>query len=175
MKVTLIMAMTFDGKIARHDTHYPDWTGKADKRMFKKLTTESGVVIMGSRTYATIGKPLPHRLNVVMTRHSERFAGDSNLIFTSLSPGEILAQLSSRGYTQASLTGGATINSLFVRDRLIDEMVVTVLPKVFGQGLSMFAEPMDEELELMAHRELEPGILVLRYRFNYLSRSKTKV
>jgi len=165
MKVTLIMAMTVDGKIARHNTHYPDWTGKADKRMFKELTTDSGVVIMGSRTYSTIGKPLPNRLNVVMTRHPERFSSGSNLMFTSFSPKEILSHLSSMGYTKASLTGGATINALFARDRLIDEMVLTVLPSVFGEGVSLFAEPMDAILELVAYRELEPGIMVMHYRF----------
>jgi dihydrofolate reductase len=175
MKVTLIMAMTADGKIARHNSHYPDWTGKEDKRMFKALTTDSGVVIMGSRTYATIGKPLPHRLNVIMTRHPARFSGGTNLIFTSDSPSQILAELASRGYTKASLTGGATISSLFAKDRLIDEMVVTVLHKVFGQGLSLFAEAMDEELELVEYRELEPGVLVLRYKFQYISGSKTTV
>jgi dihydrofolate reductase len=56
MKVTLIMAMTADGKIARHNRHFPNWTGRADKRMFKQLTTQAGVVIMGSGTFATIGK-----------------------------------------------------------------------------------------------------------------------
>lgn len=167
MKVTMIMAMTVDGMIARHRNHFPDWTGKEDKRMFKALTTESGVIIMGSRTYETIGRPLPNRLNVVMTRRPERYEGGENLIFTSDAPATILQKLSTKGYTEASLTGGATISSLFVKDRLIDEMMVTMLPLAFGQGLSLFKEPMDETLELISHRELEPGVLVLHYRFLY--------
>lgn len=167
MKVTLIMAITVDGKIARHQSHFPDWTGKEDKRMFKRLTSESGVIIMGSRTYATIGRALPDRLNVVMTRKPERYEGRDNLIFTSDAPATVLEKLSDRGFTQASLTGGATISSLFAKDRLIDEMVITVLPVAFGEGLSLFKDPMDEPLELISHRELEPGVLVLRYRFLY--------
>lgn len=167
MKVTLIMAMTVDGKIARHHSHFPDWTGKEDKQMFKRLTTESGVIIMGSRTYDTIGKPLPNRLNVVMTRRPDRYEAGDGLIFTSDPPATVLDKLSKKGFAHAYLTGGATISSLFVKERLIDEMVVTVLPLAFGEGLSLFKEPMSEALELICHRELEPGVLVVHYRFLY--------
>jgi hypothetical protein len=106
MKITLIMAMTADGKIARHNTHYPDWTGKADKKMFRQLTTAAGVVIMGSRTYGTIGKPLPQRLNWVMTRSPQRFASSEQLVFSDDSPTVIVDKLVARGYSAAALTGG---------------------------------------------------------------------
>ena len=98
MKLILLMAVTADGKIARHETHFPNWTCKADKALFKKLTQQAGVIVMGSKTYATIGKPLPNRLNVVLTRHPEKFQSQSNLVFTSDTPREIMQQLSSKGY-----------------------------------------------------------------------------
>ncbi|RJQ75033.1 MAG: dihydrofolate reductase [Desulfobacteraceae bacterium] len=167
MKLILVMAMTADGKIARHGDHFPDWTGKADKRMFKKITTEAGVVIMGARTFDTIGKPLPGRLNVVITRSPERYPPYDNLVCTSDPPETILAKLSDQGYQTAILSGGAMINSLFLRARLIDEMMVTVIPIMFGQGLSMFSEPMHMALELLTAREIDPGVLVLHYRFVY--------
>lgn len=165
MKLTLLMAMTADGKIARDQDHFPDWTGKSDKRMFKTMTTEAGVVIMGSRTFKTIGKPLPGRLNVVMTRTPRQWQPADNLIFTADPPPVILENLSARGFHTAILAGGATINALFVQAGLIDEMVVTITPKLFGQGISIFSERMDADLELVESREIEPGILVLHYKF----------
>jgi dihydrofolate reductase len=167
MKLTLLMAMTADGKIALHGSHFPDWTGKADKRMFKKLTTEAGVVIMGARTFDTIGKPLPGRLNVVITRRPERYARYDNLICTADAPEMILARLVELGYQTAFLTGGATINSLFARNHLIDELIVTIIPIIFGQGLSMFSEPMNFALDFLHVREIDPGVLVLHYKFLY--------
>jgi len=167
MKITLIMAMTADGKIARHGAHFPDWTGKADKRMFKQMTISAGVVIMGSRTFDTIGKPLPGRLNVVITRRPERYPSSENLLCTADSPEIILAKLTDRGFTKAILAGGATINSLFLRARLIDDMVVTIIPVLFGQGLSMFSEPMNAGLELIKTCKLAGGVLVLHYTFIY--------
>jgi len=164
MKLILLMAMTLDGKIARSDAHFPDWTGKADKRMFKQMTMGSGVIIMGSRTFSTIGKALPDRLNIVMTRHPERYQSVENLQFTSDPPEIILKKLSEQGYETAVLTGGAAINSLFAQKQLIDEMIITIIPKLFGQGISLFAQSMDQSVELIKSFEIEPGVIVLHYK-----------
>ncbi len=167
MKLTLVMAVTVDGKIARHDDHFPDWTGKADKRMFKRLTEQAGVVIMGSKTFATLGNPLPNRLNVVMTRRPADYRSSDNLIFTDKPPDLLLAALSERGYQAAVLAGGAHINSLFLRHHLIDEMILTVSPVIFGQGLSLFAEEVDVRLELISSNLLDDNLLMLHYRNCY--------
>lgn len=167
MKLTLIMAMTADGKIARHSRHFPDWTGREDKRMFKRLTTEAGVVIMGAGTYESIGKPLSGRLNVVMTRNPGRFQPRENLWITSDAPQHILTALEKRGYSAAALTGGATINTLFVREKLIDDMVVTISPLLFGEGISLFSESVDAALDMQSMREIEPGVVVVHYKLRY--------
>ena len=44
------------------------WHLPEDFKWFKKLTT-GHVVIMGRRTFEAIGKPLPNRINIVLTRH----------------------------------------------------------------------------------------------------------
>ena len=43
------------------------WQIPADLQRFKKLTS-GHVVIMGSKTFASIGKPLPYRTNIIVTR-----------------------------------------------------------------------------------------------------------
>lgn len=42
MHVILMVAITVDGKIARSADHYPDWTGKADKRFYVEVTKKAG-------------------------------------------------------------------------------------------------------------------------------------
>ena len=42
------------------------WTIKTDMVRFRKLTTNN-IVIMGRKTYESIGKPLPNRINIVIT------------------------------------------------------------------------------------------------------------
>jgi len=167
MKLTMMMAMTADGMIARNHAHFPDWTCRSDKLMFKTLTQKAGAVIFGSRTYEIIGKPLAGRLNVVLTRRPERFQPGDNLMLWSESPESLLKDLAAKGYHEVILAGGAIINSLFVKSRLIDELVLTVSPMIFGQGVTLFSEPCNLNLELLDVQNLETHSLVLRYRVLY--------
>jgi dihydrofolate reductase len=167
VKLILIMAMTADGIIGRTHHHFPDWTCSEDKQMFKRVSQEAGVVVMGSRTFDTIGNALPGRLNVVMTRRPEQYESAENLVFWSGPARALLNDLQSKGFERAVLAGGATINSLFVRDALIDELYLTVAPKLFGQGLSLFAESLDLDLELKQISTFQDQTVLLTYRINY--------
>lgn len=159
-----MMAQSVDGIIARHKEHFPDWTCPADKKLFKQVTQKAGVLIMGSRTYAAIGKPLPGRLNIVYTRHPERFAQVDGILLTSMEPPLLLEQLEAQGYKEVIVTGGAEINSLFAGLGLIDEFLITISPIVFGQGLSLFNGPVDLRLSLMSTTMLDQDTLNLHYR-----------
>ncbi len=167
MKLTLMMAMTADGMIARDDAHFPDWTCSTDKQLFKRLTQQAGVVIFGSKTYDTIGRPLPGRLNVIMTRHPERYAPSEGLKFHSDTPERLMAYLINEGYKEAILAGGGVINTLFIKSRLVDELLITISPRLFGQGVSLFAEELDHDLKLIHTEQLEADTLLIRYAVRY--------
>ena len=50
------------------------WDLSPDLKMFKKITTSSphgNTIIMGRKTYESIGKPLPQRLNIVISKNSK--------------------------------------------------------------------------------------------------------
>jgi len=164
MKVTLLMAMTLDGKIGKSADHFPDWTGKTDKKRFVDITKRAGVLIMGSKTFDTIGTPLPDRQNIVLTRNKNRVSRWDNLVFTDSRPGEILDNLEKEGFTEAILAGGAIVNSLFAEENLIDEIVVTISPMIFGYGPSLFIEKIGMELELMEVERMGRNRVHLRYR-----------
>ena len=164
MRVTLMIALTADGKIAKDASHYPDWTGTADKKLFKQITLDAGVIIMGSSTYATIGKPLPNRHNIVLTRRTDRVSSYDNLEYTNDQPIEIIKKLVSEGFSSAILIGGAQINTLFAEAGLIDEMILTFCPKIFGSGLSLFSEPLSMDLELLATKQLDAHVFYTHYR-----------
>ena len=48
MKVILLMALTVDGKIAKDSNHFPDWTGKADKKLFVAVSKKIMEVLLGT-------------------------------------------------------------------------------------------------------------------------------
>lgn len=164
MKVILMMAVTVDGKIGRSSDHFPDWTGREDKRFFAAVSKRAGVVIMGARTFDTFKAPLPGRKNIIMTRDKRRKSQWENLSFTDEGPSQILHGLEQEGYEEVILAGGAQVNSMFAGEQLIDEVLVTIAPKVFGRGLSLFAEEISMDLRLEACERLGDDLVSLRYR-----------
>jgi dihydrofolate reductase len=163
MKVTLLMAITLDGKIGKTPDHFPDWTGPEDKKLFVSITRRAGAVIMGSKTFDTIGTPLSGRKNIVLTRDKQRISQWENLWYTDLSPQAVLETLEKEGYREAVLAGGALVNSLFAEAGLIDDIIVTISPTIFGYGLSLFTPEISMELQLKDVRRLGRDLVCLTY------------
>jgi len=63
-----VAAMSLNRVIGR-DNQIP-WHLPEDFRWFKQLTT-GHAVLMGRKTFASLGKPLPHRTNIVVTRSGD--------------------------------------------------------------------------------------------------------
>jgi dihydrofolate reductase len=160
------MAMTADGKISRNPLEPVDWTGREDKKAFVRITRDAGVVIMGSRTFDTIGRPLPGRKNIVMTRDATRTSDHPDLVFTSRSPSKIIESLEQDGLEEAALIGGSVINTLFLQENLIHEIYVTIVPRLFGRGLSMFNKEFDRKMTLVDLARLDEDAVLLRYAVN---------
>ncbi len=163
MKLTLLMAITLDGKIGKDSDHFPDWTEKADKKLFVEMTKRAGVIIMGSKTYDTIGSPLPGRKNMVLTR-KDRTSDNSDLVFTSDSPSDILQKLETEGYSEAILAGGSKVNTIFAKAGLIDELVITISPLIFGSGLSIFESEISVDLALEKVEPIGDNTICVKYK-----------
>jgi dihydrofolate reductase len=76
MLINLVVATSENGVIGK-DGGMP-WSMQADLKHFKKITTsgESNIVIMGRKTYESIGKPLFGRINCVITRNKNNSEAD---------------------------------------------------------------------------------------------------
>ncbi|MFP4349899.1 MAG: dihydrofolate reductase family protein, partial [Desulfococcaceae bacterium] len=155
---------TLDGKIGKTPDHFPDWTGREDKRLFVELTRKAGAMIMGSKTFDTIGFPLPDRKNVIMTRDKSRVSRWDNLVFTDAQPKTILEDLEKEGLSEVIIAGGALVNSLFAEENLIDEIIVTISPKIFGYGISLFTPEISMELALTDMKRLGEHLVCLTYK-----------
>lgn len=158
--------MTLDGKIAKTSNHFPNWTSKEDKKMFAKVSKEAGVVIMGDKTFFTFPSPLKDRLNVVFTieKNPKPMEG---VKWVKGEPENVLKDLESLGYKSAVLGGGSFINGMFLQHKLIDEIYITVEPKIFGDGLGLFKGDFDVNLKLIETAKINDDSLVLKYKVLY--------
>ncbi len=166
MKTILLMAMTVDGKIAKDAAHVSAWTSKADKKIFVEATKNAGVLIMGRTTYDTIGKPLPGRLNVIMTRTPDITRAIHGVLeFTNHKPQALLEELSTRGFHTVIIAGGSVVNGLFIQAGLVDEVWVTIEPKLFGEGVPLVSGAhVDLDMKLIDMQKLNDDTLHLRYQ-----------
>jgi dihydrofolate reductase len=81
MKIALIVAISENGIIG--DKGKIPWHISNDLKRFKRLTM-GHPIIMGRKTYESIGKPLPGRTNIVLTQSPNFTAPSEVLIFASL-------------------------------------------------------------------------------------------
>lgn len=81
MNVALIAAMTPETHIIGNKGDIP-WHVSSDLKRFKQLTLNS-TIIMGRKTYESIGKPLPKRRNIVLTRNKD-FKAEGCDVFSNL-------------------------------------------------------------------------------------------
>ena len=72
VKISIIVAITPEGVIGKKGSGLL-WYLPEDLRRFKELTT-GHVVVMGRKTYETIGKPLPNRTNIIITKQEHYYA-----------------------------------------------------------------------------------------------------
>lgn len=112
MKISMIVAMAKD-RVIGLDNQMP-WHLPADLQYFKQ-TTLGKPVIMGRKTYDSIGRPLPGRLNIVVSR-------DPNLQIEGVTCVTTVEQAitAAQGVEEVMIIGGATIYEYFlpVADRL---------------------------------------------------------
>ena len=158
-----MMAITLDGKIGKTSDHLSNWTSREDKQQFIEITKKVGVIIMGKNTFDTFKKPLRDRLNVVFTDQEDLLVID-DVMWVSGEIESVLEELESKGYKEAILGGGSYLNTLFLKRGLVDEMIITIEPKIFGTGLSLFKEEFDLNLELLDIKKLNNNTINLHYK-----------
>ncbi len=106
-KIVLVVAAALNGVIGR-DGDLP-WRLPSDLKRFKQVTIGKPVV-MGRRTYQSIGKPLPGRPNIVVTRDTA-FRPDGVIVARSLDEALVYARREAQalGVDQICIIGGGDI------------------------------------------------------------------
>lgn len=174
MKVVLFAAQSLDGWITRHETAGDAFTSEADKKHFHAELRACDACVMGGSTYDLSKdrlrpQSLPGLRRVVWTRRPEARAADTLpgvLEFTSEAPALTAARLRADGRRRCALLGGGQVNAAWLAAGLVDEVSLTVEPRLFGRGTPLAGDaPLDVKLELIEARALAAGgPVLLRYR-----------
>jgi dihydrofolate reductase len=170
MKKILVFVTTLDGKITRwEDPDVRKWTSKEDQHYFEKVWDASHLIVMGSSTFeAGSRKADPSHHLIVMTRTPAKYKDREvvgQLEFTNQSPTQLIAHYEKEDLTQILIVGGAHIATSFLKEKLIDEVWLTIEPKIFGAGSNfVINESLDIDLKLLSFEKInEQGTLITKY------------
>lgn len=136
MSLSMILATDLNGAIGRNNgllTHIPE-----DLKHFKELT-EGKVIVMGRKTAESLpnGRPLPNRVNIVMTRNlpSHDFSTPKEFGFIYCKDFEKILKIAET--EDVFIIGGAEIYKLF--EKYVETIYWTLLEKEF-EGADTFYE-----------------------------------
>lgn len=122
MKTALIVAMDSERGIGKNNDLM--WHLPKDMQFFKD-TTQGQIVVMGRKNYDSIPekyRPLPNRLNVVLTRNNEFNAPDC-LVFHSLE--DCMSYFKDENERTLFIIGGGEIYRMAIESNIVDEMYIT--------------------------------------------------
>jgi dihydrofolate reductase len=133
------------------------WHHSADLKFFKE-TTLNNAIVMGFNTWKSIGKPLPKRLNIVLSRSAEIENQPNVLLLRSKE--EVLA-LAKYLNCDLFLIGGAKTYENFAD--VIDKWIVTEIPENVEDADTFMPGDFLNDFALDESEELENGLPVKIY------------
>ncbi len=153
MKITLIVAAAENNAIGK-DNQMP-WHLPNDFKYFKKTTLEHSVV-MGRKTFESIGKPLPERRNIILTRDQNYTSPDADV---ANNVDDVLTYC--RDEREVFVIGGANVYSQFLP--LAQKVHLTRVHTVID-GDAFFPELPENEWKLISQ---EDHLRDERHAFDY--------
>ena len=123
------------------------WHISEDFKRFKKLTTSS-VVIMGRKTFESIGKPLPNRINILITR-DKNYLAEGVIIYHSL-------EEAVKNNPRAFIIGGGEIYRQGIK--YAEKLYLTIIDKEFPEADAFFPDYSQFKTVLSEEKHEEKGI-----------------
>ena len=145
-KNSVFIATSLDGYIADRNGGL-DWLPSdpdGPDMGYNTFISQVDAMVMGRLTFETVcGFPeWPYKLPVFVLSNSladipEEYSEKSFLVKGEIH--EVLNFIHDKGYHRLYIDGGKTIQS-FLKEDLIDTMIITVVPKLLGSGIPLFSD-----------------------------------
>jgi dihydrofolate reductase len=133
------------------------WHYSSDMKFFRETTTGHAVV-MGRKTWLTLGKPLKNRLNIVLSRDSSLEPRESLLVMNDL---ETVLSFSESLKTDLFVIGGAQIYEAFLPR--IERWIITEVPLTVSGADAFMPEGYLEDFKEVESKSIGEGLVVKTY------------
>ena len=170
----VFIATSLDGFIARKNNEL-DWLPQEkvedEDTGFEKFMDSVDGLVMGSGTFKTVLSfgDWPYTKPVVVLSNSlsqedipSELSGKVRI--SNLAPEEIVKELEKEGWMRTYVDGGLVVQS-FIRAGLIEDIIVTIIPVLIGEGRSLFGSlEKDIQLKLIRSQAFGSGMVQNHYQ-----------
>jgi|SRR5215204_741589 len=133
------------------------WHYSSDMKFFRETTTGHAVV-MGRKTWLTIGKPLKNRLNIVLSRDTNIEPQESLLVFSDV---DSVLSFNDSLTTDMFVIGGAQIYQAFMPQ--IQKWIITEVPVTVKDADAFMPNGYLDGFEVVDSTPLDEGLVVKYY------------
>lgn len=170
-KVILYIATSLDGYIAKpnDDLSFLSIVQKEGEDYgYAGFVDSVDTVILGRKTYDWVMAQVPEfphadKNSFVITRTARSPIGKTSFYTGSLR--ELISTLKAEQGKDIFIDGGAEIVNELLKDHLIDEFIVSVVPILVGHGTRLFNDGRPEQkLALISTKQFDTGLAQLHYR-----------
>lgn len=169
-KLVLYIACSVDGFIAGPDDDLgflDAMHSEGEDYGYGELLSRVDTVLMGRKTYDWVMSQVaefPHAgmQSFIITRSKRPSVGNTH--FYSGSLGDLIAKLKSEPGKDVFVDGGAALVNALLRENLLDEMIISVVPVLLGKGVRLFEDGgLLQNLHFMGSQQFRSGLVQLKY------------
>ncbi len=170
----VFIATSLDGYVARKN-HQLDWLMKqntsGEEHGYNTFIEGVDGLVMGRGSFETLltSDDWPYSKPVIVMSQQLTEADippplSDKVRLTDRSPGEVMNMLESEGWTHAYIDGGKIVQS-FLRAGLINDMILTRIPILIGEGIPLFGA-LDGDIDLVHEgtQSFPSGLVTSHYR-----------
>jgi len=170
-KVILYIAASVDGYIAKPDDDLSFLSiveKEGEDYGYTHFISTVDTVILGRKTYDWVLSQVPEYLypekdTYVITRTARPDIGNTRFYNGDLK--SLILTLKSRPGKHIFIDGGAEIVHELLKLQLIDELIISVIPILVGNGTSLFKDGRPEQrLELLSSKQFDNGLIQQHYK-----------
>ena len=172
MKSIGIVAISLDGRITKHHNEGAAFTSPQDQQYFRQILKTFDCCILAAKTFEVIKTTVQkskqtERLQIVLTRNPFQYQAHIKpdvLEFTDSPIVQVFADLRARGKQRCAILGGSWLYGECLKEKLMDELWVTLEPLIFGEGKQFVNRIVDCQLSLQSVEHLAENTLLLKYQ-----------
>ncbi len=139
IKYVAFLASSIDGRISKNERSKINWTSKEDWNFLQKSLANFDAIIVGHNTYLLAKENLKKRNTIVFTSKIVKPKIIGSIVFFNPQKLDLKNFLQGKNYKKVAILGGPKVYNFCLKNKIFNELFVTIEPYVFTTGIPMFS------------------------------------